>query len=678
MKNTTNSCETLDKFIHKKIIIIVILVIFLNLLIKNWLFTHIFIEYLTNIVGMSVCIIALNTYKICKNEFFAFLAVAFAFIFLFEFMQMAAYQGISIIGQSNYNLTVQLNLIKSYYSCITAVLAFRYIRTRLKINVIFYMFLSISFILLLSIFYFRVFPVCYIEGYGLTTFKKVSEFMICIMYIISIIKLRKAKFYFNQQVYSYLFYSLVLILASNVLFSLYINEYSTQNIVGHLLLILSYFFLYKAAVQSTLRAPFKFLFSELSIKNIRLNERNRELEYARKIAEDDRQRYKNLVENIQVPIIVKKGEKITFANKSALSLFKAKSQEELIGECLLKVVPEEHRDLVKTCIASQKEEGERNYHGLKLLALDGSYLYVDVSKLNIRYGGLNYSYFVFKDIAEKQKRKEVERKLKETMELEKLRTEFFANLSHEFRTPINVIYSALQVMDIYIKNENIYNITKYISTVRQNCYRLLRLVNNLIDITKIDAGFYKFNLKNCDIVSLVENTVESVLPYIQGNGMEITFDTDIEEKITACDPDMIERVMLNLISNSIKYRREYGGAITINIYNSDEGITISIKDNGIGIPLNKQSNIFERFVQANNLLTRKCEGSGIGLSIVKSLVEMHKGTITLISEEGEGSEFVIDIPLNITKGEECGKNLFVGGDIMEKVNIEFSDIYNLG
>ena len=163
--------------------------------------------------------------------------------------------------------------------------------------------------------------------------------------------------------------------------------------------------------------------------------------------------------------------------------------------------------------------------------------------------------------------------------------------------------------------------------MKQNCYRLLRLVNNLIDITKIDSGFMELNLKNVNIIEVVENITLSTAEYIESKSRTIIFDTDIEEKIMAIDPEQMERVILNLISNATKFTSP-GDTIEVTIYDKDKYILISIKDTGIGIPQDKLDSIFERFKQVDPLLSRRSEGSGIGLSLVKSLVEMHNGNIS--------------------------------------------------
>ncbi|SKA98341.1 His Kinase A (phospho-acceptor) domain-containing protein [Caloramator quimbayensis] len=262
-------------------------------------------------------------------------------------------------------------------------------------------------------------------------------------------------------------------------------------------------------------------------------------------------------------------------------------------------------------------------------------------------------------------------------EYEKLRTDFFANISHELRTPLNMIYCSYQMMDLTLKSDNFQknSMNKYLKVMKQNTFRLIRLINNLIDITKIDDSMFEIKLINCDIVQLVEDITNSASEFIKNKGIELYFDTQIEERIIACDPDKIERIILNLLSNAVKFTPE-GGKIFVSIYLKDNNINISVKDTGIGIDDSMKELIFDRFIQVDKSISRNREGSGIGLSLVKSLVKMHNGLITLNSVIGQGSEFIVSLPdIKIKDKNEQDYVTDFMNQRVEKISIEFSDIY---
>lgn len=266
---------------------------------------------------------------------------------------------------------------------------------------------------------------------------------------------------------------------------------------------------------------------------------------------------------------------------------------------------------------------------------------------------------------------------------DKLKGQFFSNLSHEFKTPINVIYSSIQLIESFknnlgydeFKKKTIQN-TKLI---RQNCYRLMKIVDNMIDVNRFDIGHLKVQPCRVEIIGVIENISLSVAKYAQQKGITIIFDTEVEEKIVCCDPYMIERIVLNLISNALKFT-DASGFIYINIYDRGDKITFSVKDTGIGIPEDKLSIIFDRFRQVDTSLYRNHEGSGLGLSIVKALVETHKGSISVTSKIGEGTEFIVELPVDALCEEldECNKHFFNDdSNTIQKISIEFSDIYSI-
>ncbi len=286
-------------------------------------------------------------------------------------------------------------------------------------------------------------------------------------------------------------------------------------------------------------------------------------------------------------------------------------------------------------------------------------------------------------VQREQAQKEAEEKtqlLKEAITYDKVKTEFFSNISHELRTPVSVILSAIQMAELITRDipvqETKQMMDRYLGMMRQNGYRLIRLLNNLIDMTKMDAGFYTIKKNNLNIVHIAEEISLSVAEYIKSKGIEFIFDTDIEEKIMAFDPDQIERILLNLLSNAVKFT-EWGGQIIVQIEDQGDHILITVKDTGVGIPKEKQAHMFERFIQVDKSLRRNHEGSGIGLSLVKSLVEMHGGTISLYSVSGEGSEFTIVLPALLSDEIHTNREPSSYGAYsrIEKAQVEFSDIY---
>jgi len=267
---------------------------------------------------------------------------------------------------------------------------------------------------------------------------------------------------------------------------------------------------------------------------------------------------------------------------------------------------------------------------------------------------------------------------KELITANKAQEEFTANISHELKTPLNVIFSGIQLLQMYCNNDSLEqkkeSIIRYLDSMKLNSYRLSKLINDIVDLSKIQAGFFKLNLSNNNIVEVVEDVVMSVTSSIDIKGLNISFDTDIEEKIIACDPEGIVRIVLNLISNAIKFSDE-GDEIFVAIKDKNELVEISVKDNGIGIKEKDLDRIFDRFKQVDKSLSRNTEGTGLGLNLVKSIVELHGGSIYVKSKFGKGSKFIVTLPSKNVLKENTLYNYKVSSSD-ETVRVELSDIYS--
>lgn len=364
---------------------------------------------------------------------------------------------------------------------------------------------------------------------------------------------------------------------------------------------------------------------------------------------------------------------ITYVNDSVLNTLNY-TYEEISGVSIRNLLGRNDE------ILNQLKLGEDDSIKCKLVGKH-SFVYVESTIRNlIDNDGVPYGkVIVAKNLTSKRRLENLAVKFKEAKAYEQVKNEFFANISHELRTPLNIIYSTVQLLNSKHEKEpdgfnNFYE--KYKRGLKMNCYRMLRLINNLIDVSKIEVGFLKADFTNRDIVLLVENIVSSVIPHADNKNINITFDTNVEENIIKCDSVKIERLILNLLSNSIKFTSS-NGEIFVDLNVSEDWVKISVKDNGMGIPKEMQASIFDRFVQADKSLKRRNEGSGIGLSIVKSISELHDGKIELISDGVSGTEIIVWLPNKKLDYTEESNNLidYITDD--KNIELELSDIYEV-
>ncbi|HSQ34080.1 MAG TPA: PAS domain-containing sensor histidine kinase, partial [Peptostreptococcaceae bacterium] len=374
--------------------------------------------------------------------------------------------------------------------------------------------------------------------------------------------------------------------------------------------------------------------------------------------------------------------KINYINQSMLQMLKVDSHRDINNKDIREFIKINFED-EETFYQKLLEVFTKNKSVLllehKLIASDKKEVQVELNAFPFEIDNNKLIMIMIKDLTHKKTSEKVEKELIQRAKTDKVKTEFFANMSHELKTPLNVIYSSNQLLEAFYKGKKLEdyndNIKQHIDLVKQNTYRLQRLINNIIDLTKMEGGFYKINLDNYNIISVVEDLFMAIEEYANKKDINIIFDTESEEKIMAIDKNEIERIILNLLSNCFKFTPN-GGSIYVNIYDKENEVIISVKDSGMGIPKDKLDAIFDEFEQADKTLSRNAEGSGIGLAIVKNLVELHNGTIDVVSEVGVGTEFIITLPV-LALDDYAQKLHFEinNNDIIEKIKVEFSDVY---
>ena len=266
---------------------------------------------------------------------------------------------------------------------------------------------------------------------------------------------------------------------------------------------------------------------------------------------------------------------------------------------------------------------------------------------------------------------QLEKELNMIKEKNKFKTEFLSNVAYDIKKPINMIFETNNKLIDSKAKYSFENINNHTRLVKQNCYRLIKLLNNIDYVSKIDNGTCSLELRKCDIVKLVDNIVKISKDYTDKKGIDMSFKSDISKRVLALDIDKVEKIILNILSNAIKFT-DTGGKIDINLYIENEQVCISIKDTGIGIQKDKIEVIFENFEQIDTTLSRGCEGTGMGLSVVKKLANLNNIKIKVESELNKGSEFKIILPNNILSKNIKLQDKFTQN---EKIEIEFSDIY---
>lgn len=401
---------------------------------------------------------------------------------------------------------------------------------------------------------------------------------------------------------------------------------------------------------------------ELVTTNIKLNDEDllisividiTELENTIMNIEQSEKTYKLLLQTLPEGIVIVNPttKKHIYRNEASIRMLKTIGLEKL-------------NESIKTYL---KEENYGNFRRFTIDKLNN----VDISLAIVKREEEGSLIVVFRMLDCEFKSIQLEKELNRIKEKNKFKTEFLSNVAYDIKKPINKIF---ETNNNLIENKGKYNsenINNHTRLVKQNCYRLIRLLSNVEYVSRIDNGTCTLELRKCDIVKLLENIVKISKTYTDKKGIDISFKSEVNKKILSLDIDKVEKIILNILSNAIKFT-DTGGRIDINLYMENEQVCISIKDTGIGIPKDKTEVIFENFEQLDTTLSRGCEGTGMGLSVVKKLANLNNIKINVESELNKGSEFIITLPNNIVSKNIKLQDKFAQD---EKIDIEFSDIY---
>lgn len=382
--------------------------------------------------------------------------------------------------------------------------------------------------------------------------------------------------------------------------------------------------------------------------------------------------YEQLLKNMPSGIIISHKHKIMFVNNKVLKLFKLDSEENIINKNISDLIYKEDREKYDKTIKSI----DKNEKKESVIHTRFSYNNVMFEAQEIRfYETVHQKTFqvsIIDSIEDKIKLEDAKRELQLRDVMEKTRDEVLSNISHEFKTPVNVIYSTVQIQDLNLQKEDYDKILEFNKLIKQNCNRLIRLINNFIDSTKLENNKVEIHKKRVNIVSITEDITMSVINFAKRQKIDVVFDAEQEELYCDIDIDQMERIMLNILSNAIKYNNPNGN-IDVIVKDRKEKVYIDVIDSGIGIPKDRINTIFDRFERMENKNAVIKEGSGIGLSIVKKLVDALDGEINIESEVDKGT--TVRLIFKKSKNQNGIEEVYdISQHLEEKVNLEMSDI----
>ncbi|MCC3867017.1 HAMP domain-containing sensor histidine kinase [Terrisporobacter mayombei] len=440
----------------------------------------------------------------------------------------------------------------------------------------------------------------------------------------------------------------ILIFATSEIF----NQMQIKNILFFIIIILNIIYSYtimKLLMRDMIKEPNENLYYNL------VNEKNKNEE----IVKYKTWAYESLM-LIPVGIILCKKNEIIFINKKMKSYLNVKNENNIIGF--------NYEDLI---ISRSNKKNDNNFskNDIRLKFEDKEFLGEEINLQGNEEDSL-LNMIIIQDLNTEVQIEKLKNMLEQKSLIELGRNEMLSNLSHEFKTPVNVIYSTVQLLDLDKTQYNYEKSHEYNMIIKRNCDKLIRMINNFIDSTQFETNTINLDLKVINIVALVEDLTMSVLNFAKNKNIKVIFDTEEEEIYILADIDFIERIVLNILSNAIKYNRNNGN-IFVNIKDKEEKVIIKVTDTGIGIPEEKLDKLFNRFERFDNNNLVHEEGTGLGLNIVKQMVDALNGEIKAISKINQGTTIsVIFDKYNINEEQIIDTY----DDMSRRVTMELSDI----
>ncbi|GFZ31670.1 sensor histidine kinase [Clostridium zeae] len=592
--------------------------------------------YLINIIIIMICfelmIILYTTTKFAESRFLLFSYIIFFIIGLLNVMNITLQISSGSKVQQYYNIVLQNMDICSLAESIYIHLAVTTIDKKYsdKKLICIHVF---SLLAIISFFYMFI-----TIGIFTTSFEYITQAISILILIVPIVKLRKFSYKNNNEFnffiiyvytisFSFIIHLLYLILNAQLLLFLF-------NIIR----LGAYLIIGAGLLDKFLDKPYKTIFNDIYWHNIKLEEFNKRIYLKNmamaKIRESIERRendYKMLFDGMPLPMVIinNSTNRIMFVNNQFIKMFNIENLKDIINKSIKSIVYKNESTVVykDDCI---------NYDGISEINEEMAYFEIREFYIN---NNEDESILILSNVSEKIKFEAMKESINQKRLEEKMRRTFLSTISHDLKTPINVIYSATQLYKYLLENDDFEVIRKYNLINKDNCMTLIRLANNIIDTSKIDFDYLKPQMSRYNIVDIIEETIQHLVEYAKDKNLELIFDTEEEEIFVICDRNFIERIILNLISNSIKYSDE--GEIKVYLRCYELLVAIEVSDQGRGISSEYMKSAFGKFNSKDRSKIATNQSSGLGLYVVKNLVELQGGQVSIESGQYKGTKVVI-------------------------------------
>ena len=638
----------------------------------NYLLFHGLAEIFSILIAGTIAIVAINCWGLVRNQYVLFIGISYLFVGFLDILHTLAFKGMPIFKDYDY-YAPQLWIAARYLESISMLIGLSLLGSEKRVSLPWSMagYSIVTAGLVASIFYFKVFPVCFVAGQGLTDFKVFSEYIICTIMLGNIALLYWRQQHFTPQVYRLLSGSAILMIGMELCFTLYFSDSMSDafNKIGHLLKIGTFYLMYKAVIVTAFRDPMQLLFRELGEQEAELE--SRVIERTHQLAESEKL-FHAICDTSPMAIYMSSGvEQLGgYINPTFTRLFGYTINEvpSVAAWWPLAYPDPEYRRWVSEEWASRvaraiETRGEIEPMDVVVTAKNGDKKYITWGFVSI--GEQNWAFGL--DLTA---RKEAEAELelhrhhleamveerttaltlaKEAAEAaNRAKSTFLATMSHELRTPLNAIMGMTELAQRRaIDTKQIDQLSKVTKASRN----LLAIITDILDMSRIEADRLRFQSIDFRLDQVIENVSNLMHGLADEKHLELRI--EIAPAVTRLslqgDPQRLGQILTNLVANAVKFTD--AGAVTVSARlieetETDVKLRFDVQDTGIGISAEDQTRLFRAFEQIDGSFTRKYGGSGLGLAISKQLVKLMHGDIHVESELGAGSTFWFTVRLN--------------------------------
>lgn len=635
---------------------------------QNYNLFHGLVDGATIVIAASAFTIIWTSRRMVDNCYFLYVGIAFLFFAILDLMHLLTNKGMGMLPERG-NLGPAFYVASRYILSLSLLIAPLFATRRINTLVMYAVYSGITVLILLSILYWKIFPVCIIEGVGLTPFKVVSDYVICLILLGSIGTLLARRELFDSRVLWLIVFSLILSVATGLAFSLYTDPFGISNMIGHLFQIGSFYLIYLAFIETSLTKPQKILYRKLKQNEEKLTENVRQLddvnaELNREVAErrraeeairESRAKLQAALASMTDAVFISDalGQFIEF-NDAFASFYRFRSKDECVRTFaefpdMLDVFMADGsaapmdmwalpRALRGETVANAEYTLRRRDTGEIWV---GSYSF---SPIRDKGGVIAGAVVVARDITEIKKAAEALTRQSAKLEAANQELESFAySVSHDLRAPLRAIegYSRMilkrQADTFDPETERQFNV------IRENVGNMNKLIEDLLAFSRL--GRQAMSQSNVKMEDLCQEVWEGLKDANQGRSLH--FKMNPLPPIVG-DPALIKQVFKNLLENAVKFTRMRDTArIEAGSFVRESEIVYYVRDNGIGFDMryyNKLFNVFQRLHGPEDY-----EGTGIGLSIVSRIIVRHGGRVWAEAKENQGATFYFSFPLDLRK-----------------------------